>query len=74
MRLLTFLTIFCISVSASAATVNNLYDVAVPVADQTEESRSDAIGGAFQRMLVRLSGTEQLRPYDARVGEPQRKG
>lgn len=69
MRLLTFLTIFCISVSASAATVNNLYDVAVPVADQTEESRSDAIGGAFQRMLVRLSGTEQVLENPVLMGE-----
>ncbi len=69
MRLLTFLTIFCISISASAATVKDLYDVAVPVEDQTEESRTDAIGGAFQRMLVRLSGTEQVLENPVLMGE-----
>ena len=58
MRLLTFFTLCCCSFLASAATLQGLYGVRVPVEDQTEESRADAIGGAFQKMLVRLSGTQ----------------
>jgi hypothetical protein len=68
-RLLTFFTLLCCSLLASAATVKNLYNVKVPVEDQTEEARIDAIGGAFQRVLVRMAGTRVVLDNTLLVNE-----
>lgn len=69
MRLLTLFTLLSLAVSATSATVQDLYDVRVPVADQTAESRTDALGGAFSKMLVKVSGTSVVLENNALLAE-----
>jgi hypothetical protein len=68
-RLLLLFTLFCCSVYTSAATVRDLHNVRVPVLDQSEASRTDAIGGAFQQVLIKVSGTRDVLDNAALMGE-----
>jgi hypothetical protein len=68
-RLLLLFTLFCCSVCASAATVRDLHNVRVPVLDQSEASRADAIGGAFQQVLIKVSGTRDVLDNAILMGE-----
>lgn len=69
MRLLIVLTIIGLSFGVSAATVQDLHNVYVPVENQTEESRKDAIGGAFQKVLIKVSGTKDILNNEILMGE-----
>lgn len=64
MRFLILFTFACFaytfSFTASAATVRDLHDAHIYVDDQTEESRNDAIAGAFQQVLVKVSGSKDV--------------
>lgn len=46
--------------SAHAITMNNLYEVQVPVKDQSRNERKESIKVAFQTLLVRLTGNEGI--------------
>lgn len=69
MRLLIVLTMIGFSFCVSAATVRDLHSVHVPVDNQTEQSRKDAIGGAFQKVLIKVSGTKDILNNEILMGE-----
>lgn len=63
MRFFVLFTLVYFSImapNATAATARNLHNVQVPVEDQTEQSRTDALGGAFQKVLIKVSGTQAV--------------
>jgi len=59
-RIITWMCLCALSVTAEAAQVQGLYQVSVTVADQTQESRDEAILAAYNTMLIRLSGNDSV--------------
>lgn len=49
---------FCLFNAAVAVTVEDLYTVEVPVADQTTELRLEAFQEAFRQLIIKVSGSD----------------
>ena len=49
---------FCLLNAAGAVTVEDLYTVEVPVADQTTELRLEAFREAFRQLIIKVSGSD----------------
>ena len=57
MRVILCMAALLFSSLGQAAVVRDLYQVAVPVADQTQASRKPAVRAAFDAVVVKVSGT-----------------
>ncbi len=64
MRFLVVLSILFMPAMALSATVTGLYNVSVPVENQSAASREAAVAEAYQQMIVRLSGQESSLDND----------
>lgn len=49
-----------LAVPAAAVEMNNLYDAAVAVADQSDDARANGVQQALQQVLIRISGNPQV--------------
>ena len=64
MRLLLLLLTLGWATFSYSVTVSGLYRVSVPVADQTSDSRSQAAALAFDKVLIKVSGTGEVLQND----------
>jgi uncharacterized protein len=62
LRLALAAALLAASAPAPAATVRNLFEAGVPVADQSPGSREAALRQALEAVLVRVTGTRALPP------------
>jgi hypothetical protein len=62
---LVCLALLAITSQVGAVQVEKLYEISVPVADSGGEARADGLAVAMQRMVVRISGSEE---YASRAG------
>lgn len=59
MRIIGLLMLMYLSFNAHAVVVSDLYQVRVPVADQSQQVRKDALLMAYQQIVIKVSGTER---------------
>ncbi len=60
LKFFAFLQIFCLSFTAQAIVIDNLYEAKVEIQDQTQRSQDAAIKRAFRLVLVKVSGNREL--------------
>lgn len=56
MRAASLIVLLCLSLGSHAVIVSDLYQVRVPVADQSASSSQSGIQDALQQVLVKVSG------------------
>ncbi len=57
-RVSVLLILLCLGLPAAAVTVDDLYTVELPIADQTTSLRLDAFREAFRQVVVKVSGSD----------------
>ena len=73
MRIIGLLLVWCLSSVAQAVVVSDLYQVRVPVQDQTTAVRQSALQEALQLALVKVAGVREVTQQEsiqARIGNP----
>ena len=58
-RIIMLALLTCFSSTTTAIKVSGLYEVEIPVADQSEAARADGLQTAFRRVLIKLTGDRQ---------------
>src|SRR5690606_37086418 len=63
-RIIGLLLVWCLSLSAQAVMVSELYDMQVPVADQSAASRDPAIQEALMLVLAKVGGEQGAAQHE----------